>query len=373
MLLKFFYRFPLKPSSKHKIYVWHGTLRGDVGAIVSLGTTDDGKLLASGGITGTEVWDLETMQRLRTPSNPGLRGGTTAIVWIKLRDDPGEALFYGTQAGYLVSWRQGPGVQDFEEVSCFQLVDPAEITGLAFDPLSNRVAVCHRQGVVQVYALDSSMNLRAIYSIKIPNCSAKSIAFSATHGISTTAQFIFSADLLAKLRRCGAIGGYIGDAAVDMQGSMCLDDPSCGVNVHRLEEEGQRKVKSFSIPMTKQMRARKVCFSNQCQEIVGGSDHGVMYVFDRRNGETVDELSIHESEWVQTVTATDCNGVPTILAAKSRDAAESNEIFIWHKKTGRTRGVGNRSKIHLQLPKPVRATSIQRSRECVRTVPSAGY
>ncbi|KAJ7602038.1 hypothetical protein DFH06DRAFT_1351722 [Mycena polygramma] len=148
------------------------------------------------------------------------------------------------------------------------------------------------------------------------------------------------------LRGSGAVaeswdlGSYIGNAVVDSRKkSMCIDDPSSGVNVHRLEDNGQSKVKSFPIPVKKKMRPRGVCYVNQCSEIVSGSDHGVIYVFDRRSGEIVDELRIDPEEWVQTVAGTDYNGVPTILAAKSRDVDAPNVIYVWRKKN-KTRLVG---------------------------------
>ena len=83
---------------------------------------------------------------------------------------------------------------------------------------------------------------------------------------------------------------------------MCIGDPCWGVNVHRLEDNGLRKVKSFKIPVTKETRVRNVCFVDQCKEVVGGSDHGVIYVFDRKDNTTVDELRISATEWAQTVT-----------------------------------------------------------------------
>ncbi|KAJ7891470.1 hypothetical protein B0H13DRAFT_1887172 [Mycena leptocephala] len=296
---------------------------------------------------GTRVWDLETMKSIHSPSSPGIRGATTAISWIKRDDDPGEALFYGTQEGYLVCWRQGAGVPDFEEVSVKQIANPGEITGLAFDSMSNHIAVCNRNGVVQVYTLDSSMNLRLVYSSTIVNSSPKAIAFGATYGGSERDILVFNMysgniHLLRNLEVAATwdLGGFIGDASVDSRkGSMCIDDPSCGVNVYRLEDNGHRKVKSFSIPVTKEVRARKVSYANQCQEIVGGSDHGKIYVFGRCNGETIDELRIDPSEWVQTITATECNGVPTILAAKSR-VTTPNEIYVWRKRSERRRVAG---------------------------------
>lgn len=48
--------------------------------------------------------------------------------------------------------------------------------------MSNRIAVCNRNGVVQVYTLNSSMNLRLVYSSTIVNSSPKAIAFGATYG-----------------------------------------------------------------------------------------------------------------------------------------------------------------------------------------------
>lgn len=211
------FRLAQTPSSKNNVYVCCETLKGHIGAVISLGVTDDGKLLASGGklqnrkvnfqstnlqysgIDGTRVWDLANLRSLSSPSNPDIRGATTAIVWIKRANDPGEALFYGTQEGFLVCWRQGAvrlyystssgfgadaqqGVADFEEVFCGRLDMPGEITGLAFDTVSNRLAVCNRNGLVHVYALDGSMNLRSLYLRSIPKSSPKSIAFGAISG-----------------------------------------------------------------------------------------------------------------------------------------------------------------------------------------------
>ena len=73
-------------------------------------------------------------------------------------------------------------MQDFEEVSCEQLSDPGEVTGLAFDPTSNRFALCTRDGVVQIYTLDSSMQLRPLHLKSIPNSSPQAIAFGGMHG-----------------------------------------------------------------------------------------------------------------------------------------------------------------------------------------------
>ncbi|KAJ7803553.1 hypothetical protein B0H13DRAFT_2388960 [Mycena leptocephala] len=297
---------------------------------------------------GTRVWDLQTMQEIRGPSSGGIMGATTSIMWIKREDNVGEVLFYGMQKGYIVRWRQRSGSSDFEEHFCDQLAKPGEVTGLAFDPHSNRLAVCHRNGVVQVHLVDSTMNLREAFVKTIPNSSPQAIAFGAMDGkekevlvfnlYSGHIHIIHRGELVGKWN----VGTYIGGACIDASKStMCLADPIYGITVHRLEDEGLRKVKSFKIPVTKKTRVRNVCFVNHGREVVGGSDHREAYVFDRKDGHTIDRLRIDSGGWAQTVTATDCNGIPPILAAKSLcDDSASNEIFVWSKRGVRRCGRG---------------------------------
>lgn len=92
-----------------------------------------------------------------------------------------------------------------------------------------------------------------------------------------------------------------GHAEVDVQkGVICMDDPSLGTIIYRLED-GSR-LKSFPVKVTKKKRIRNVAFVDDCRVVVSGSDHGVVYLFDRRSGKKVDELKVHSYEWVQSVT-----------------------------------------------------------------------
>ena len=65
--------------------------------------------------------------------------------------------------------------------------------------------------------------------------------------------------------------------------------------------------------------------------IISGSDHGIVYAFDRRTGETIDQLRVHPDDWVQTVKATEIHNVPVVLAARSRDVDGVNDVIIWQK------------------------------------------
>ncbi|KAJ7025876.1 hypothetical protein C8F04DRAFT_1298724 [Mycena alexandri] len=119
------------------------------------------------------------------------------------------------------------------------------------------------------------------------------------------------------------VGALISDIAIDNRKNvLCMDDPSSGTNLYRLEDHTH--VKTFPVPVTKHTRLRQVDFLGECQFIVSGSDHGLVYVFDRRSGDTVDELKVDPHEGVQTVAGADCAGISTIFAAKSRDLVGTN-------------------------------------------------
>lgn len=82
---------------------------------------------------------------------------------------------------------------------------------------------------------------------------------------------------------------YSGGAAVNSRrGVFCIDDPSQGVALYRLSSRA--RIRTYAVPVTKSMRPRQVTFAEDCSAIVSGSDHGVVYILDRRSGDIVDEL-----------------------------------------------------------------------------------
>ncbi|KAJ6537915.1 WD40-repeat-containing domain protein [Mycena capillaripes] len=309
-------------ASKYDSYFLQSRLHGHSGGIVRLRATEDGRCLASGGTDGTKVWDLSTMRELGSPKSPEIRRASTALVWIKREDDLREGLFYGTQNGQL-------GLAVFEEISCVRVVNPAEITGLAFDAPSNCLAVCHRGGVVQVYALGSTMSLQEVFTLELKNFAPQAIAFGQMHGNERDVMVfgLYRGDIYTLRGSNGNVtgalwnvGAFIGDIALDTRkGVLCMDEPSSGTNLYRLEDH--------------------TGLLDKCKFIVSGSDHGIVYVFDRRSGHTVDNLRVDPHEWVQTVSAADCAGVSTIFAAKLRDLVGSNKIFVWRRKSPQRFGV----------------------------------
>lgn len=64
------------------------------------------------------------------------------------------------------------------------------------------------------------------------------------------------------------------------------------------------------------MRPRQVTFAEDCSVILSSSDHGVVYIFDRRSGDVVDELKVGNDR-IQAVTVSPDQMFISILLKKA--------------------------------------------------------
>ncbi|KAJ7620531.1 hypothetical protein DFH06DRAFT_1317747 [Mycena polygramma] len=286
------------------------------------------------------------MAPILRPTGTGNRGATSSVLWLQREDHPGEILVFGTQTGLVVCWRQAADSQMFEEVTVFQMAEPAEITGLAFDPSTNRLAVSHRGCVIQVHELDDKLNPDPVFSVQVQNFLPKALAFiGEPKKRGELLAFGYHDGTILSLngqtgevKRARQIGGMVGCAEYNQTGGVfALDDPLQGIALYRTDHEA--RVRSFPVKRTQPFaRPRDVCFADNCASVVSGSDHGCIYVFDRRSAAVTDTLRIGTSDWVQSVTATQINGVSTIIGARSRDWGGVNEIMVWKKKGSQEKG-----------------------------------
>ncbi|KAF7369713.1 WD40 repeat-like protein [Mycena venus] len=330
----------IKPSSRNQEYLFHGTLVGHTGALVCIAATEDGKLAASGGTDGTRVWSLEKDSPLERPSSSGSRGATTYLLWVRREEEPAEILIFGTQLGLLVCWKQA-SPSAFEERNTRPLTGDAEVTGLDFDPATNRLLACNRNSVVACFTIErGTLALQPVFSVAMTNVLPKAIAFGEyINNEKEVLVFGMYDGRIYSLRgttgevlRSRETGGLIGNASVNVRkGIYCLDDPFQGVALYRLDDD--RRAKTFEVTRKRNSaRARQVCFANDAGFVVSGSDHGKIYVFDRwSDNKIVDELNVGNADWVQTITSTDVNNVSTILGARSREQDGANDILVWKK------------------------------------------
>ncbi|KAJ7826761.1 hypothetical protein B0H13DRAFT_1918029 [Mycena leptocephala] len=301
-------------------YRRRGQLQGHFGAIYSLVATDDGKLLASGG-------------------------ATTAITWINRDDEPGDILVYRTINGYLVTWQQSAGQEGFHEVFCRRLTQPSEVTALAFDTLSGRLAVCTYNSVVQVYAMRSLSPPQKLFAVNIDNFVPKSIPLwcdtrerkgdssvwrPRRQNASTRLQtFHLHPDYLSIFSRTltGTLG--IDNYLEPWEIGACIT----GRFFTACMTTGRSR---SSRPGHQTEPTRQVHYGDDSKVIVIGSDHGIVYVTTAAV-ENCSKVVVEGQDWVQTIATADCNGVPTIFAAKSGEDGGWNNIVVWRKAVGTRR------------------------------------
>ena len=90
-----------------------------------------------------------------------------------------------------------------------------------------------------------------------------------------------------------------GHAAINVkEDALIIDDISQGVAVFKLSTTD--RLKTFDIPF-KTSRLRSVAFHDRNSAIITGSDHGKVYIFDRRTGDVIDTIDIGFRDWVQSI------------------------------------------------------------------------
>lgn len=87
----------------------------------------------------------------------------------------------------------------------------------------------------------------------------------------------------------------------------CIDDPKNGAALFRLCEDKVIAMRKFSVPETQtNIRARGVDFTTEDENIVMGSDHGRIYVFNMWSGKVLCRLDAGSRlSRVQTITVSD--------------------------------------------------------------------
>nr|GAT43921.1 predicted protein [Mycena chlorophos] len=334
------------PTSKSGNYVRHQVLHGHSGPIFSLLTTEDGRFLASGGSDGMRIWNLDLGEPVKVPRWSAFLAASTAVVWVKRDDSAFEMVISGTQSGRLVCWERKQNGH-FEENFVANACDLVEVTGMAYDGPSNRLAVCLRSGVAAAYIVRPN-GLTKIFAVDFgDHVVLKAAAFGKMYGDQKDIMVasLYSGDIFTLRGPHGEIVGEpwnigtpIGDIAVDVHaGLICMDDPSSGLNLYRIDD--RKRINSFPIEVTKKKRVRQIVFVEN-NVIAGTSDHGIVYLWDGRSAKIHDELKVSKGNWIQAVAACQQQGVGTIIAANSSNSDEPNPISVWRKHTKRPLGLG---------------------------------
>jgi hypothetical protein len=102
---------------------------------------------------------------------------------------------------------------------------------------------------------------------------------------------------------------YSGNAAVSLEHRICvIDNVSNGFDIYRLDSGHFIKTLVTREPI--RTYPKGVAFANNCQAIIGGSDHGYVYIFERKSGRVLGKLAHARNDGVQTIEVS----IPRVLA-----------------------------------------------------------
>ncbi|KAG1908930.1 uncharacterized protein F5891DRAFT_898208, partial [Suillus fuscotomentosus] len=236
-------------------------------------------------------------------------GTVSCTVWITTRLGMAETLCYGTGLGYMAFLRHSPIDMHFQEICIRRLGSGFEITCMSWDPTSSdagaRIAIGTRDRIVQVLVLNTNSQLQAVFSVRLDNTVPKSVAFADDRGVYVfglyNGNFIkLNGDdgTVVKEYTCKSV---ISHAAVNQKrGMFVVDNVADSFMLYRLDSN-EEPVQTFVTAPLSVSVPKQVAFGAEGRLIVGGSDNGSVYVFERKTGKLLDTLRHSNGGLVQTI------------------------------------------------------------------------
>ncbi|KAF8961311.1 WD40-repeat-containing domain protein [Flammula alnicola] len=168
--------------SSQNSYFLRARLDGHRGPINCFAIIGDAELLASGGDDEcVNIWDLQTLKRSETLTNPGGHWGQiTCLIWINLTNNlPGNGLLcLGTGRGRFAVYRRRKRSQ-FVEVCDTQIFNHGNsVEALAFDATHHRLVATSHNGSFKMFRLDKDGVLStALWTVEHTEAIPRSVHF----------------------------------------------------------------------------------------------------------------------------------------------------------------------------------------------------
>ncbi|KAG1885138.1 hypothetical protein F4604DRAFT_1573992 [Suillus subluteus] len=280
------------------------------GSIHALAISNDGQALACGaGTEGIKLWDIKSQKELTCTTHHESRGTVSCAVWVTTRVGMGETLCYGTGLGYVIFLRRSHVDMHFQETCARRLGSGFEITCMVWDSASSevntRIAVGTRDKIVQVLTLNTNSQLQAVFSVRLDNTVPKSVAFADNGYVYVFG--LYDGNFIKLKGDDGAVvkeyscQSVIGHAAVNQKrGVFIVDNATDGFTLYRLEGD-EEPVRTFMTAAPNVSVPKQVAFGAEGRLIIGGSDHGLVYVFERKSGKLFETLCHSSTGLVQTI------------------------------------------------------------------------
>ncbi|KAF8185883.1 hypothetical protein K438DRAFT_1973724 [Mycena galopus ATCC 62051] len=233
-------------------------LENHPGTILALTLTADGKTLVTGGSAGTRAWDVKRLSMMARPATAGVQGATTVLLCVRRVDEPVNVIYNGTANGYIFCWRNCKG--KWEETFTFQIDEPKDITGIAFDASTNRLIICSSGGRVVAWGAirdeSNRVHMSKVFSRKIEDFEPRAITFAGFDSSKDKDILLFGENHTGPMWKTGevveewTVGSPIGNAQVDWkEGVVLFDNIFTGPSLWRYHD--YMRVKMYFISATR--------------------------------------------------------------------------------------------------------------------------
>ncbi len=96
-----------------------------------------------------------------------------------------------------------------------------------------------------------------------------------------------------------------------------IDNVANGFDIYGLEQSAKgskfKFVRTLEVGKPSKTYAKSVVFANGSQAVIAGSDHGIVYIFDRQSGRVLKKIHPFEKRGVETISVSQWPLVPTFL------------------------------------------------------------
>ncbi|KAG2046080.1 hypothetical protein BDR06DRAFT_856595, partial [Suillus hirtellus] len=195
----------------------------------------------------------------------------------------------------------------FQEICARRLGSGFEITCLSWHSSTDgniRIAVGTRDKMVQVLVLNVNLQLQSVFAVRLETTVPKSVAFTDSRDVYVFGLYdgnfmqLDEGGNIVKEINCQSV---IGHAAVyQKRGVFVVDNAIDGFSLYRLDGEGE-SVRTFATALPSVSVPKQVAFGEEGRIVIGGSDNGLVYVFDKKTGQKIQTLQHADTGLVQTI------------------------------------------------------------------------
>ncbi|KAG2746126.1 hypothetical protein P692DRAFT_201807355 [Suillus brevipes Sb2] len=194
----------------------------------------------------------------------------------------------------------------------------------------------HRSGtrdkMVQVLMLNTSAQLQSVFAVQLENTVPKSVAFVDNRTIYVFG--LYDGKFMKLEEEDGTIveeisyKSMIGHAVVHQKcGVFIVGNTTDGFTLYHLEGKGE-PLQTFVTALPSVSVPKQVVFGEEGKVVVGGSDNGLAYIFNRKTGQVLGTLHHADAGLVQMIAIHNLDGCCTISCV-SPSGQEKTTIKIW--------------------------------------------